>query len=153
MIEYYEKIIATLSDENVTELVRIVQRCAARRDAIKETAMETLLSGNFEKTDAQPGEKVTNDGREIIWIGTNAVVLKPEEHIRRRVLVTSAMEETKQSWNVATVHKPGESMTSVLCPACFCIMGKTVLCQSCAKSKEGFKILCTCSDCGHEVYL
>lgn len=94
-------------------------------------------------------------GRDILWANGRAMALKDE--VRQR-LVAEAAEREQAKAQYATdrpkiTAKPGESLASVLCPACQSIMAKSPICPNCAKGKAGFKILCICTECSHEVYL
>lgn len=62
-------------------------------------------------------------------------------------------KRTPKAPNPYSPSVPGESLSSVLCPACQSVMAKSPICPNCSKGKAGFKILCQCTECGHEVYL
>lgn len=106
----------------------------------------------FEAVEIPAGTLITPDGREVLWIDDHAYALRPDIHAER-------LAEAKQRIEATTTQKkkpaqtPGESLTSVLCPSCRAVMAKQPVCPSCAKGKAGFKILCVCTECGHEVYL
>jgi rubrerythrin len=69
---------------------------------------------------------------------------KASARTRSTILHTSVRE---------SAAKPGEALTSVLCPVCQSTMAKSPVCPNCSKAKQGFKILCLCAECNHEVYL
>lgn len=111
----------------------------------------SLLSLGWEEAVATRGSKLSDDGREVIWSGGRALALRPE--VRQQIVAEAAEREQNKAKPVAKAEKPGESLTSVLCPVCRSAMAKVPVCPNCAKGKAGFKTLCVCTDCGHEVYL
>ena len=103
-------------------------------------------------------EAEIDDGRPVVHFGTatftptdqtwehwkDEVQVRLQDKIRRTV-------KNEQTAKVAAV--PGESLTTVLCPVCKSKMGKQLICPKCELGKEGFRVLCTCTDCGHDVPL
>lgn len=93
------------------------------------------------------------DGQPVQWVGRKAFVLPGDVYQQRRA---AALEDAKRRDETAALKitaTPGESLTSVLCPSCRSVMAKAPVCPNCSRGKQGFKILCACTDCGHEVYL
>jgi hypothetical protein len=107
-----------------------------------------MVNSGFEVVNAGPDDILTRDGREIIRVGDAALALNADEHIKRRDAALKSAVATKRA-----TAKPGESLSSVLCPSCQSVMAKSPVCPNCSKGKAGFKILCICSECHHEVYL
>jgi len=93
---------------------------------------------------------VTKDGREIVRVRGRDYALRPEVHAE---MLAAAFAEKKAQRKGQVNSQPGESLTSVLCPSCQSAMAKSPICPNCAKGKAGFKILCICTECAHEVYL
>ena len=115
-----------------------------------QSIREILLADGFEEApEAFSGAAALPDGREITRVDGIAYVLPIETH-RARLADVMREAKTKQP---AKHQKPGEGLTAVLCPNCQSIMAKQPVCPRCSKGKQGYKILCTCIECGHEVYL
>ena len=93
------------------------------------------------------------EGRPVQWVGRKAFVLPPEIFEQRRLEAIKAAKARDEMARPKIQAEPGESLTSVLCPACRSVMAKSLICPNCAKGKAGFKILCVCTECGHEVPL
>lgn len=110
----------------------------------------------FEAVEIPPGTLITPDGREVLWVDNQSYALRPEIHARR---LSEGITEAKQRIITTPTQKkkpeqaPGEAITSVLCPVCYSIMAKFPVCPRCDKGRDGFKILCICTACNHEVYL
>jgi len=111
--------------------------------------MAWLDEQGWSETDAPSDAVAMPDGREIMRLDGQAYILPIEIHRARVAEAMAAVkkqrEEQKQS--------PGEGLAAVLCPVCRSTMAKSPICPSCAKGRAGFKILCTCTECSHEVYL
>lgn len=127
---------------------------AARQVYIADTLArrvdyESLMQLGWEEVEAETGATISTDGREILWAGGRALALKPD--VRQKLVAEAAAR--MQSNEKPKPEKPGESLTSVLCPSCQAVMAKQPVCPNCSRGKQGFKILCQCTDCGHEVYL
>jgi hypothetical protein len=116
-----------------------------------QSIREILLADGFEEApDADPGAAALPDGREITRFDGRGYVLPVEVHKAR---LERAMQEVKAQQPAKQQQKPGEGLAAVLCPNCQSIMAKQPVCPKCSKGKQGYKILCTCTECGHEVYL
>jgi len=111
--------------------------------------VSAMTESGFEVIDMPGTSQLSPDGREIIRVGGVALALTRDEHIRRRDAALAVVGATKKTKPV----KPGEAVSSVLCPACQSVMAKSPVCPGCAKGRAGFKILCICTECSHEVYL
>lgn len=98
----------------------------------------------FEEVDTSPGAIVLPDGREVMHAAGRNWALRMDVH-------TARLEDAFRRANHDP--RPGECLASVLCPACRAVMAKSPICPNCAKGKAGYKILCTCTECAHEVYL
>jgi len=125
---------------------------AARKVYINDVRAKKMRATNldalgFEQV-AESGH-MASDGREIIHVRGRGYALRPEVHAE---MLAAAFAE-KKAQRKGSSSQPGESLTSVLCPACQSVMAKSPVCPNCAKGRAGFKILCICADCGHEVYL
>lgn len=111
----------------------------------------TLLEIGWEEVEAEMGAAVAADGRDVLWSGGRALALKHE--VRQRLVAEAAAKARSKATADKPADKPGESLTSVLCPACRGVMAKHPICPNCSKGRDGFKVLCTCVECGHEVHL
>lgn len=110
-----------------------------------QDGLKAMEERGFEQISATPDAIVTEDGREILRAYGKAWALHIDIHNARLAL---SFKEAKQEQPL-----PGEALTSVLCPVCRSVMAKQPICPNCAQGKAGFKILCQCTECGHEVYL
>jgi hypothetical protein len=118
----------------------------------RDRATERLLSAGWELVDTDSGTLLLGDGREVLHIGAKSYALPLEEHKRRRQeAIDAAVASVKKA--APQPQQPGEGLSSVLCPVCQSAMAKSPVCPNCAKGKQGFKILCQCTECSHEVYL
>lgn len=108
-----------------------------------------LIAAGWVEEDVVDGVMALQDGREVMRAGGRAYVLPIETH---RARLEEALRDAKTR-APEPAQKPGEGLSSVLCPACRSVMAKSPICPNCAKGKEGFKILCQCTECAHEVYL
>jgi len=148
MLNEYERIahrLVSLGREKAVETLRAY--AGILRDADK-----TMEAYGWIRVDA-PLDALMYEGQPVQWVGRKAFILPPEEFERRRV---AALEDAKRRDEAAkpkVTAKPGESLASVLCPACQSIMAKSPVCPNCTKGKAGYKILCICTECSHEVYL
>ncbi len=141
------------------KLDRNVVRAAVKRWAVsdhhmRETVMQSLVGGGWIEIDVEPGVMMLEDGRPVVWVDRHALVLPMEEHQRRVAWAFEMASKVQQRPPRRMAgDAPGEALTSVLCPSCQAVMGKSPVCPNCAKGKAGFKILCFCTECGQEVYL
>jgi hypothetical protein len=109
-----------------------------------------VLADGFEEIDTPVNDAALPDGREVLRVGGRAYVLPADVH---RARLAEAMQAAKKQREEQTKHSPGEGLSAVLCPSCKSVMAKSPVCPNCAKGKVGFKILCICTECAHEVYL
>lgn len=151
MISKEEKLRHLLNSLTHDEVRRVYdeweQVAAARTQSLRAMV---LADGFQEISDAPPDAVALPDGREILRVDGQAYALPIETHLLR---LAEAMEATKKAQPVLVRQKPGEGLASVLCPLCGSVMAKSPICPNCSAGRKGFKILCTCTDCGHEVYL
>ena len=155
MINSDERLLARLN-QTPFEIVRsvFIQRTRMEKGRIDE-ARAWLRGRGYEEIEADDGQLLTDDGREILRAQGKTWALSPQAHLERK---REAQEMARKLAEAAAMQKPktekpGESLTSVLCPSCHAVMAKAPVCPNCSKGKAGFKILCACTDCGHEVYL
>jgi len=148
---------------NKTE--RLVQRmlCAPRKDVVAaierwrqvvdmndEATVSAMILAGWEAVDAPEGVAALPDGREVLRIDRHAYILPIETH---RARLAEAMQSAKKIKTSPHHPKPGESLAAVLCPVCQSQMAKSPICPACTKGRAGYKILCICTECSHEVYL
>jgi hypothetical protein len=116
-----------------------------------KSADVTMGEHGWIRVDVPLGQMMHN-GQPVQWIGNRAFVLPAQVFEgRRAAAIARAVEEAARKKPGAVT--PGEALSSVLCPACQAIMAKQPVCPNCSKGKAGFKILCQCTECAHEVYL
>lgn len=141
------------------KLDRKTVRCAVKRWAQSDfhmrcTITDSLAKGGWMEIDLPPETMMLDDGRPVVWVDRHAFVLPMDEHQRRVAWALEMAQRGQQRPPKNHVNdRPGESLTSVLCPSCRAEMAKSPVCPNCAKGKAGFKILCICTECGHEVFL
>lgn len=148
MLTESEKIahrLVSLGRVHATEALRTY--AALLRDADK-----TMCQLGWERINLPYGT-LMYDGRPVQWVGRKGFVLPPEVFKQRLAEAFEAARAQPETKRTQAQSKPGESLTSVLCPACRSVMAKSPICPNCSKGKAGFKILCQCTECGHEVYL
>ena len=119
---------------------------AVRHAYESKASASVLVAGGWEMVDAMSGD-VMFEGRPLIWAHGKAWAMG-KEMMAERLKLTLPPESPP-----AKKETPGEALTSVLCPACQAVMAKAPVCPNCAKGKQGFKVICACTECGHEVYL
>jgi len=125
---------------------------SARKVYINDVRAKKMTATNLEALGFEPVDEsgpVTKDGREVVRVRGRAWALRPEVHAE---MLAAAFAEKKAQRKESSSH-PGEALTSVRCPACQSVMAKSPVCPGCAKGRAGFKILCICTECNHEVYL
>lgn len=149
MIKKYERMLAQMPDGDVALLAATAARVAARRDDAHLAALAALLDGDFERVDA--AGPITPDGREVLTCGGVAIALRTDAHAERMARAFEAARQRRKG--AQSKPGPGESLTSVLCPVCISTMAKSPVCPNCAPGRAGYKILCICTECAHEVYL
>ena len=122
----------------------------------KRAHFDLMREAGFEECLVPPDTYVTEDGRPIGRAFGKYWILSKELQDQRDY---EAIEEEKKkpkppiSSTQETVSSVGEGLSAVLCPECTGVMSKQYLCSRCSKGKEGFKVLCICTECLHEVYL
>lgn len=137
---------------------RSIVRAAIKKWSLSELSKRTsiqsaLMNAGWTKIAAEPGVAMLEDGRPIVWVGQHAFVLPMDEHLRRVAMALEMAASQQRQKPRTRSDTPGEALTSVLCPSCRAVMAKSPVCPNCAKGKAGYKILCICTECGHEVYL
>ena len=120
----------------------------------KATAFDSMREIGFAPIDAQAGQLLTEDGREILHVHGNAWVLQPEIHAKR---LAEAMEQARQrdaalagQQQPAQLAPPPTVCTSLidgqLCGGTFV---RASVCPRCALGKSGVIATLTCDVCGH----
>lgn len=139
-------------DRNVVRAA--VKRWAASDYHMRKTVMDSLVKGGWHEVGVEPGVMMLEDGRPVVWVDRRALVLPLEEHQRRVAwALEMAAKGQQRPQRRAQNDTPGEALASVLCPSCQATMAKSPVCPNCAHGRAGFKLLCICTECGHEVYL
>lgn len=119
------------------------------RDNGARAIIDTLTRDGFEAVHAPPDAIALPDGREVVRVDGHAYATSIDTH---RARLAKALRDAKTR-AAEPAQTPGEGLSSVLCPACRSVMAKSPICPSCKKGRAGYKILCTCTECAHEVYL
>ena len=137
------------------EVVRaaFIARAREQADRVRE-GVNWLESQGYERIQADTetfADVFLPDGRTVIEAHGIRWAISAERYKQHKT-ATLARAAAHQSVG-SPPAKPGEGLTSVLCPSCQSVMAKAYVCPNCAKGKKGFRILCTCTECGHEVYL
>ena len=140
-------------DATIRALVRISR---SNRRLVSEHVAEYMAENGYMHIDVVPDALLIGDGadsRPVYWIGGQAYAQSAEDHrLKTQAAIMQKVQIAREKERSAS-DRPGESLSAVLCPACRAIMAKSPICPNCTKGKQGFKILCICTDCGHEVYL
>lgn len=148
MMTELEKIahrLVSLGRDNATAVLRAYS-------GLLRDAEHTMRKWGWERVDL-PWGTLVYEGRPVQWVGRKGFVL-PHNIIAQRIAEDLATAKAQAEMVRPTIQsKPGESLTSVLCPSCQSVMAKHPVCPNCPKGKAGFKILCQCTECGHEVFL
>lgn len=116
-------------------------------------SVETMAKYGWEPVNLPLGTLLHENGQPVQWVGRKAFVLPADVYQQRR---SAALEDAKRRDEATApkvTAKPGEALTSVLCPSCKSLMAKQLVCPKCEKGQAGFKIVCICTQCNHEVYL
>jgi hypothetical protein len=143
MITSAERAMLATDFKSLRKLWIFRARAESGRIANERSWME---SQGFERVDADPGFAILPDGREVIKAAGATWALRADVHADR---LATALKNARKK----TPSTPGEGVSAVLCPACKSVMAKSPVCPGCAKGRAGFKILCICTECSHEVYL
>lgn len=132
---------------------------AAWADYIREVSGRLSLDEWFAAQGYELSDSVTHaggisrDGRPVIIDAQGRTwVMSAQEFIRQRDAAIAAAVSARKD-KPPKQPAPGESLASVLCPVCFAVMAKSPICPNCSKGRSGYKILCACTECGHEVFL
>jgi len=151
MITKAEKLKQIMFSLPPSDVRSIFAQWAAITTDRNQSILDILLADGFEEIAGIPQEAAAlPDGRQITRVDGHAFVLPIEVH---RARLEIALQEAKAHQPVKQQQRPGEGLAAVLCPNCQSVMAKSPICPSCAKGRAGFKILCTCTECSHEVYL
>jgi len=107
-----------------------------------------MIKAGFERVEAIPG--IMPDGREAVRVVGASWAMRQDVHAK---MLEEAFDAGKRAKSKQAKSCPGEGLTSVRCPICSAVMAKSPVCPRCAKGQAGYKILCICTECDHEVYL
>lgn len=134
--------------------VRAAFIAAAKRESgrIQDDA-DWLRGRGYERIDAQPGQLLTTDGREVLRLRGDAWALRPETHAKR---LAEAMERARQRDGVMATQQPAQPATPpTICPSlidgqlCGGTLVQMPVCPRCALGKQGIAATLTCDVCGH----
>lgn len=143
-----ELLVARLRRHSTDEVKSAIKEWATTDFHRRRRALDIMLEAGWEVVDVGNDAAVLPDGRTISRDAGVPMALRMDIHQRRlgEAFASTVTEQNEESL-------PGEALTSVLCPACKSSMAKSPICPNCSKGKAGFKVLCVCIECGHEVYL
>lgn len=150
MMTKQEKLKALMLALPVKVVRRVFTEWKTITDARINDVRAAILADGFEEVAAPADAAALPDGREILHVGGQTYALPIDVHRER---LEAAMQAAKSQQHVPQPQRPGEGLTAVLCPLCHSAMAKSPICPNCAKGKQGYKILCSCTECAHEVYL
>lgn len=150
MLTKAEKIYLTLLDATVDEARSGIRAWASASVHNKRSHVDLMRSLGYAEVEYDGASHMTPDGVPIVAAAGKYWALPHDVYATR---VRESLAAARASRATDNEQRPGESMTSVLCPSCHAVMAKSPVCPRCAKGKAGFKILCICTECGHEVYL
>lgn len=134
-----------------------ITRAREEHGRVSATLVGMMERGMVE-IDASVDAVMTDDGRPIMRFAGRALVHTPEVHAKLQMEALKAAKKQQDAKEAATRGElkpppPGEALASVLCPSCRATMAKSPVCPNCEKGQAGYKIICICTQCGHEVYL
>lgn len=138
-------------DAIVRALVRVSN---AENRLVSDYAGEYLEQNGYVPVDAPRGTLLFGEeenSRPVYWIGGQAYAQNADVH--RSKIRAAIIQKVQATQKTRQESRPGEALTSVLCPSCRSRMAKSPVCPRCEKGKQGYKILCICTECSHEVYL
>lgn len=139
----------------VDAIVRaLVRASSADQRLVSDYTGEYLEQNGYAPVDAPHGALLFGDGensRPVYWIGGQAYAQSADVH--RSKIRAAIVQKVQVVQKNRQESRPGEALTSVLCPSCRSVMAKSPVCPRCEKGKQGYKILCSCTECHHEVYL
>ncbi len=159
MMTAQERVTLTLRNMPKSEAQSAVKAWATTEITLRKSVEQDMIETGWECVDVPAGQFVVGDGddaRPVTWVRDKAYALPPEVFRARRdeaIKAAVARERDARQRSDGTVAVPGEALTSVLCPKCRATMAKGPICPKCADGRRGFKILCSCTECGHEVKL
>lgn len=155
-----EKMLTRLCAMSRSEVREIIRKWAMSEIHRTASLAEILAADGYEHVDVPAGATHIDTGGEprlVVWVRDEAYALTADEHRRRReVAVAEALAQAQAKAAVKPRReepRPGEGLASVLCPVDHAAMAKSPVCPRCSKGKAGYKLLLTCTECGHEVYL
>lgn len=135
-------------------VVRAAFIAAARRESGRVQDDAAWLRGRgFEPVDAQSGQLLTTDGREVLRLHGDAWALRPEVHARR---MAEAVERSKRLGALrkqvdqgAAVAQPATCTALIDGQLCGGTLVNVPVCPRCALGKSGVAATLTCDVCGH----
>lgn len=136
------------------DVKRIIRAWATTEVHARQTLAEAMRADGWEPVDVPVGAATVgtgDDARPVTWIKRQAYALPPNLFRERQAARLAAAKARAEA--EAEKPAPGEALTSVLCPMCRAVMAKQPVCPRCKLGKQGYKILCQCTECGHEVPL
>lgn len=121
-------------------------------------AREWMVRRGFEIIEAEPGQVITPDGREIIHAHGKTWALRPAIHAARLAEAFEKERHREPPTNTSQDdHATGESMAAVICPQmvegkpCGGALNRRGVCPSCVTGKMGYKYRYTCESCGCDI--
>ncbi len=134
-----------------------IARAREEHGRVSATLADMMARGMVE-IDVGADAVMTDDGRPIMRFAGRALAHTPEAHAKLQMESLEAAKKQQAAKDAATGGElkpppPGEALASVLCPVDHAVMAKDLVCPKCEKGRAGYKVLCVCTKCGHEVYL
>jgi len=145
MITAAERLLSRMLGMPAQQVREVVQRWEKQIKDGADTVAASYLNAGWEEVETE--DAALPDGREVLRVGDRSFVMPLEQHEQRLREAFDAARKQERT------PPAGEALASVLCPIDHAIMDKRPVCPSCAKGKAGYKLLLTCTECGHEVFL
>ena len=100
----------------------------------------------LERVTAEPGQLMTHDGREVLWVDGVAFAIRLADHIARlRADMDEAIAAETARRAAETKSVVGtESLSAMVCPKCGDSLQHTAVCPKCAAGKLGYRHRYTC---------
>lgn len=162
MITKDEKLISIFDRYPIDVITSAYERRLKAESGKIDSELLRLREQGFEEVEVLPDDVMTSDGREVMRVYGRAWALTPSVHAARKTeRLEAALEFAKKKEAAREAARqgkfksppPGEALASVLCPIDHAVMAKSPVCPKCEKGRAGYKVLCVCTECGHEVYL
>lgn len=143
MISENEKLIGVMSNRPfIACRDAYIQRARIESKRL-EGYKKWLEENGFESVLVEPDAVITDDGREVLWVGGAPYALPAGLH-KERLAAAFAAEKKRQSESDTKSVIGTESLSVMVCPKCGDTLQHTAVCPKCAAGKLGYRHRYTC---------